>query len=1267
MSTVGVGTKIDIFGHTFTFVNTSPIGNQSLYVEGNLTATVNNLAVAVNRVYSPQLKATVSGTVLNVVYNEWTVETVAGPDSIIPGSTSFQVPPLGRWSNAVDTTSLILPGDVTLTVTMTGTIPISDYTDDEEDPGWRPGPGHTVSVDAAGVYHFDDVTAIGVGNADGQGVGTGEGFGYNMFDPTSGPFIIEGTINVAGKEHLWWPAMIQIGFGKYPGVPSIDWAVGSAWQTYPIITLENNQVDMTDKYGNVMYFEGYYFTTADMPEGDNTIAFIVGDNGSIILNDVEVLTFGWGDDAFDGTEGILFNAHHMSVGSTVTYKDFTLTKYGNNYSHDTDVVEYKANGDISITDNTLIGDGCSITIVTGTTSTTYTFRTVPTFMPNEVIIGVDATTTANNLATAINATSGAMLIASVADEVVHVIAYLASMDDVPNYTLGTIFALNFNGADEATTWTEEVNGLIPMISDAAFKLDTSLTKFGSASLEAEGDGVTKQQYLGYYPIPTIIEDMTIHWFFAIEKGLDQWIGGGDTTQFTVLFAGMGESGTPQGIMHIYAANWEEEVDESLVFEGCVFISASGAGLSDSFICQYPGAEELVFHHIAFVVRGQYYNIAIDGHFIGIAQDPSSSGQAKGEWGRAWDNGSGSFVNRPFSGTNAVGMSVDYAQPGISVRFDGMEMLNYAKWTEDFTPPEAPPVIISSSKKSIMMSTTCSGITIGATTKSLDYSSSRMPATIPSFTGYGTGTQWGELGDIYGLASIPSFTGDGDAIRSGNTASVIGPDFNIYANSFIQGKTIASTDAEIISLLLCDNDWMEDFAAMIAVSGYNDDAALVITQWVQQNITYVTDLVQWGVEDYWVDPRLTIYSRQGDCEDGAFLTASLMMAIGIPAARVRVYLGTRDGDGHAWVAYRRESDNKWVFMDWLSETVNWEWVDSVDSLPLAYPEDVYAYTIATNYVTCSSYARLPTLAAYILSLTGVYTEEGKGIIFPEFTITGQIGENASGEVTFPDFGVSGQTGQGVEVDFPSFEIHATAYISPYVIGEIHFSIPEVNATGLNGILCEGDVKFPSFNIVARTTAVLICGGVIVFPNFNINAFAIVPATHCGIRLNTTNFAPSEYDNFAFNSMCKFNGKVLCASANGIVEFVGDDDKGTDIDAYFQLPSCDYSTHKQKNFRKVFVEGESGGDLIVTAIADDAEGGNYEIGSLGVVGETQYTFQMNHSDRGSQIGLKIENKNGADFTINSMFATLVIANTLTRGYNVLGRGRVTLPEFTVSASG
>ncbi len=111
------------------------------------------------------------------------------------------------------------------------------------------------------------------------------------------------------------------------------------------------------------------------------------------------------------------------------------------------------------------------------------------------------------------------------------------------------------------------------------------------------------------------------------------------------------------------------------------------------------------------------------------------------------------------------------------------------------------------------------------------------------------------------------------------------------------------------------------ASIVAPNDSSDTKMYKIEQWVRDNITYVSDVEQYKRSELWAYPTMTISSKEGDCEDGAFLMHSLALHAGVNPDRLRTYGGiviTSDGTGvggHAWTSYKRESDNEWTVLDW----------------------------------------------------------------------------------------------------------------------------------------------------------------------------------------------------------------------------------------------------------------------------------------------------------------------------------------------------------------
>jgi len=136
------------------------------------------------------------------------------------------------------------------------------------------------------------------------------------------------------------------------------------------------------------------------------------------------------------------------------------------------------------------------------------------------------------------------------------------------------------------------------------------------------------------------------------------------------------------------------------------------------------------------------------------------------------------------------------------------------------------------------------------------------------------------------------------------------------------KDTITRDPGFVNLWLqYPNEVIRSMAMKIVNPSDTDDVKMVkIQRWVVYNIEYKSDKEQYGYEELWVPPVMVLQTGQGDCEDGAFLIMSLGLNAGVDPSRLRMYGGFVDaGQGaesgsHGWVAYRRESDNEWVAVD-----------------------------------------------------------------------------------------------------------------------------------------------------------------------------------------------------------------------------------------------------------------------------------------------------------------------------------------------------------------
>ncbi|VVB70386.1 Transglutaminase-like superfamily protein [uncultured archaeon] len=160
--------------------------------------------------------------------------------------------------------------------------------------------------------------------------------------------------------------------------------------------------------------------------------------------------------------------------------------------------------------------------------------------------------------------------------------------------------------------------------------------------------------------------------------------------------------------------------------------------------------------------------------------------------------------------------------------------------------------------------------------------------------------------------------------------------NVYIPTDIR-DWLSSTESEVILQALAEIGLPTSREA-----GTFDLRAWKIWDYVAKSVKYVTDKASLGLEDFWLFPEETLVLQKGDCEDTAFLLATLLLASGISEHCVRVVLGKVSGPdgiyGHAWVVYQGES-GPWCLLE--------STLDSVPARlaladPFALPGNQYLY-------------------------------------------------------------------------------------------------------------------------------------------------------------------------------------------------------------------------------------------------------------------------------------------------------------------------------------
>lgn len=88
---------------------------------------------------------------------------------------------------------------------------------------------------------------------------------------------------------------------------------------------------------------------------------------------------------------------------------------------------------------------------------------------------------------------------------------------------------------------------------------------------------------------------------------------------------------------------------------------------------------------------------------------------------------------------------------------------------------------------------------------------------------------------------------------------------------------------------------------------------------------------------------------------------------------------------------------------------------------------------------------------------------------------------------------------------------------------------------------------------------------------------------GWVVNNDTLAPSEYDNFPFNSMARIGQRYFGASETGLFEFGGDDDAGNPIMARILTGESDFGAPQMKRVERAYMGYSTRGELVLKVIA------------------------------------------------------------------------------------
>ncbi len=201
--------------------------------------------------------------------------------------------------------------------------------------------------------------------------------------------------------------------------------------------------------------------------------------------------------------------------------------------------------------------------------------------------------------------------------------------------------------------------------------------------------------------------------------------------------------------------------------------------------------------------------------------------------------------------------------------------------------------------------------------------------------------------------------------------------------------------------------------------------------------------------------------------------------------------------------------------------------------------------------------------------------------------------------------------------------------------LSITIPVINAlfTCLNGV--SGTLSLPIPAIRWSASGNLSTEGTmaITLPILSL-LFNSLPVSYHNMVMNLRNTALTNFDNYDFNSMCRFNGVNLGASASSIFNLdSGTNDNGTEIEWNFRTMYLDLHQKIKKGLRHAWISYKSSGNLIFTVIQPNGESYEYPLEGVEIT-EDGIRVKVGKGIRSKYIALDIKNVDGSSVTLDTM---------------------------------
>jgi hypothetical protein len=225
-----------------------------------------------------------------------------------------------------------------------------------------------------------------------------------------------------------------------------------------------------------------------------------------------------------------------------------------------------------------------------------------------------------------------------------------------------------------------------------------------------------------------------------------------------------------------------------------------------------------------------------------------------------------------------------------------------------------------------------------------------------------------------------------------------------------------------------------------------------------------------------------------------------------------------------------------------------------------------------------------------------------------------------------------------IEIPGIAFYGTAIQN--ISGIFSKSMPAFHfvGTGLVGEMGTIEVIIPSFS--SALSSVLSAEGTLsVSIPLPIFASEQEASDYLTMVLNIKNKALTLYDNYDFNSMCRFGGKHFGATKTKIYDLdTGTTDDGTAIEWKFKTGYLDLEQKRKKKLRQAWLSYKTNGDVLMTVIQHD--GTEYEYNLEGIYQtETGLRVKFGKGIKSKYVALEVENVDGSTIVLDVLRLNMI----------------------------